>query len=105
MPAFLTHAIADSRQACVSVDSEVCGINLAPESGSSAVENSELSTWDRPALRILDAEVRLLCRPGAAPQTASSDDLYFQSQVLFYLADPSGRIRIACGSSATGSNS
>ena len=43
MPAFLTHAIADSRQACVSVDSEVCGINLAPESGSSAVENSELS--------------------------------------------------------------
>jgi hypothetical protein len=54
---------------------------------------------DRPVLRIFDPEVRLSHRPAAALQ-AASDDLYFQSQLLFYLADPSGRIpdrvRVQC---------
>jgi VWFA-related protein len=99
--ALLTHAITDSRQASVSVDSQVCGISVAPQSGPSAGANSHLPETgaDRPVLRTLDPEVRLSHRPGAALQ-AASDDLYFQSQLLFYLADPSGRIpdrvRVQC---------
>lgn len=102
MPAFVTHTISDARQASVSVDSEVCGINLATQSGPPATAKSDLSEIepDRPVLTILDPEVRLSRRPGATPQAAANDDLYFQSQVLFYLADPSGRIpdrvRIQC---------
>lgn len=97
----LAHAITNSRQASVGVDSEVCGINLAQQSGPSADAKFQLHEMgaDQQVLRIFDPEVRLAHRPGAASQ-AANDDLYFQSQLLFYLADPSGRIpdrvRVQC---------
>jgi len=51
-------------------------------------------------LTVLDPEVRIARRPGSAEeQGASADQPYFQSQVIFYLKDLSGRIprmRVQC---------
>jgi VWFA-related protein len=77
----------------VSVDTEACGITLAPEHRSSAQNSTETSNVS--VFHVADPEIRLSRRPASASTNAVSNDQddYFQSQVIFYLTDGSGAIR------------
>lgn len=92
---FVAHPAADQSHS-VSVDTEACGVVLAPESGN--VSGGNL-TADGSILAVLNPEIRLARRPGSGQQV-DSNDTYFQSQARFYLADPSGRVpwrlRVQC---------
>ena len=76
----------------VSVDTEACGITLAPEHRSSAQNSTETSNVA--VLHVDDPEIRLSRRPASASANVISNDGddYFQSQVIFYLSDGSGAI-------------
>ncbi|MFL6447550.1 MAG: VWA domain-containing protein [Bryobacteraceae bacterium] len=90
-PYFVTHPANQS----VSVDAEACGITLAPEHSAAAPQPSG-DIAGQQVLEVVDPEIRLLRRPvsGASTKLVSNDqDDYFQSQVVFYLVDPSGGIR------------
>jgi VWFA-related protein len=104
-PAFVVHKLENGNQ-LVNIDAEVCGIKLEPEAISSPHANVKSEPFSsltkEPELRVVDPEIRLARRPGSGrlePQ-AVSQDAYFQSQALFYLKDPSGRIpsriRVQC---------
>jgi len=94
----------ESGNRLVGIDAEVCGITADPE--TTAQLQPYLTTSPLPAssnervLTVLDPEVRIARRPGSAEeQGASADQPYFQSQVIFYLKDLSGRIprmRVQC---------
>jgi VWFA-related protein len=87
-PYFVTHPAAANQS--VSVDAEACGIMLAPEHNINVRGN----TSGERVLEVTDPEIRLLRRPGLSTKAVSNDqDGYFQSQVIFYLVDPSGSIR------------
>ena len=87
---FVTHAVSAANQS-VSVDAEACGIMLAPE--HNVVLQEHANTPGERVLQVADPEVRLLRRPGSSTKVVSNDqDGYFQSQVIFYLFDPSGGI-------------
>jgi VWFA-related protein len=94
-PYFVTHVVTGRNQS-VSVDSEACGIMLAPEhkvlNGTHAGTPAVL---DRPALEVVDPEIRVSRRPASGLQTKAGtedEDGYFQSQAIFYLVDRSGGI-------------
>ena len=93
-PGFVAHKAENgSRQ--VSIDAEVCGITIDPKGGSLSVQRSNV-----PALAVVDPEIRIARRPGAPQVPGGTDETYFQSQAIFYLADVSGRdtakIRVQC---------
>ncbi|HEY3458759.1 MAG TPA: VWA domain-containing protein [Bryobacteraceae bacterium] len=98
-PFFVTHRAEDRKQS-VNIDAEVCGVRLDPELSPSS--RSLFSSASEPALRVIDPEIRLARRPGSAhlAPSAVAQDTYFQSQALFFLKDPSGRIpsriRVQC---------
>jgi VWFA-related protein len=88
----------------VGIDSEVCGLALDPEAKSLAQHSGSRDSFSAPAnervLTVLDPEIRIARRPDSAQaQTDAPGQIYFQSQALFYLRDPSGRIpriRVQC---------
>lgn len=98
-PFFVTHKTENGKQS-VNIDAEVCGIRLDPDLSPSS--RSLSSPPSEPALRVTDPEIRLARRPGSAhlDPSAVAQDMYFQSQALFFLKDPSGRIpsriRVQC---------
>lgn len=104
-PSFIAHKIANGNQ-LLSIEAEVCGIKVDPEPGASPQHNTAsdpfLQLSKEPSLRVVDPEIRIARRPGSAQPNSSgaSEDSYFQSQALFYLKDPSGRIasriRVQC---------
>ena len=77
----------------VSVDTEACGITLAPDHRSSGQTPAEMANVA--VLQVIDPEIRLSRRPASASTNVVSNDQddYFQSQVIFYLTDGSGAIR------------
>lgn len=91
---FVAHA-ADGDHS-VSVDTEACGVALAP--GSSGLPEQK-PTSEGSFLAVLNPEIRVARRPGSGQQ-GDANDTYFQSQARFYLADPSGRVpwrlRVQC---------
>jgi VWFA-related protein len=101
-PTFVAHQATDKSHS-INVDTEACGVALAPENGGlpdhiTTAESPE-SAGTKSFLAVLNPEIRVSRRPGSGQQM-SSDDSYFQSQALFYLADPSGRVpwrlRVQC---------
>jgi VWFA-related protein len=89
----------------VGIDAEVCGIAVDPEGESlmepSGSRDSLSASANERVLTVLDPEIRIARRPDSAQtQTDAAGQIYFQSQALFYLRDPSGRIpsriRVQC---------
>jgi hypothetical protein len=88
----------------VGIDAEVCGITLDPE--TSSFQQSRITKDSSPTLpgerklTVLNPEIRIARRPGEKEMSGAAEDAYFQSQAIFYLKDPSGRIpsriRVQC---------
>jgi len=95
----------ENRSRLVGIDAEVCGISVDPE-GKSLVQpsgnrDSLSASANERVLTVVDPEIRIGRRPDSAQaQTDAAGQIYFQSQALFYLRDPSGRIpsriRVQC---------
>jgi VWFA-related protein len=87
---------ADKENQSVNIDAEVCGIKLDSEPNSLSQSSGES------VLSVIDPEIRLAKRPGQGQPAESGqvEEVYFQSQALFYLKDVSGRIpsriRVQC---------
>jgi hypothetical protein len=78
---------------------------IDPESNSPAQPSVNSDPFSASAseriLTVLDPEIRIARRPDSAKEQADgAEQLYFQSQVIFYLSDRSGRIpsriRVQC---------
>jgi VWFA-related protein len=93
-PSFVAHK-ADNGNRQVSIDAEICGITIDPRIRSLPVERTGV-----PAFVVVDPEIRIARRPGAPQISGGTEEAYFQSQAIFYLADVSGRnpakIRVQC---------
>jgi len=96
---------AENRSRMVGIDAEVCGIAVDPEAKSpvqpSVNSASRSTTANERVLTILDPEIRIARRPDSLQaQVDAAGQIYFQSQAIFYLSDPSGRIpsriRVQC---------
>jgi len=80
----------------VNIDAEVCGIKMDTEPSSFSQVPGES------VLSVIDPEIRLAKRPGQGQpaESGQGEEVYFQSQALFYLKDGSGRIpsriRVQC---------
>jgi VWFA-related protein len=104
-PGFVRHTARAGNQ-YVNIDAEVCGIRLDSETESTThvnVSNNSLPLFpNEPALRVFNPEIRLARRPGSRQPDDSNGtaEAYFQSQAVFTLRDPSGRIpsriRVQC---------
>jgi VWFA-related protein len=87
---------ADKENQSVNIDAEVCGIKIDSEPSSLSQSSGES------VLSVIDPEIRLARRPGQGQPAESGqvEEVYFQSQALFYLKDSSGRIpsriRVQC---------
>lgn len=95
-PSFITRKLGSGNR-LVNIDTEVCGITVDPETGSSRQSASS----GEHALTVLSPEIRIARRPGSTTNESDSQEkVYFQSQAIFYLKDPSGqipsRIRVQC---------
>jgi VWFA-related protein len=102
-PSFVLRPVRNGNES-VNIDAEVCGVRLDLDTRSTSQVNvsRDLMPSNEAALRVFDPEIRLARRPGST----QSDDLsgtaeaYFQSQAVFSLRDPSGRIasriRVQC---------
>jgi VWFA-related protein len=104
-PTFVRHAARNGNE-YVNIDAEVCGITLdsetrTPPQANVGADPFLLSPREQ-ALRVVNPEIRLARRPGALQQedAARTGEAYFQSQAVFSLRDPSGRIpsriRVQC---------
>jgi VWFA-related protein len=89
----------------VDIDAEVCGIRLDSEAKWApqiANNGPVLAISGAQPLIVLNPEIRLARRPGSGREDDSSGtaEAYFQSQAVFSLRDPSGRIpslvRVQC---------
>jgi VWFA-related protein len=89
----------------VGMDAEVCGITLDPEAKSAAQasvnSDSLAASASERMFTVLDPEIRIARRPNLVKEQADGgEQVYFQSQVIFYLKDQSGRIpsriRVQC---------
>jgi VWFA-related protein len=102
-PSFIAHTANKGHQ-LVNIDAEVCGITVVTETSSLPQPNvagdPPLKLSSEPVLRVVNPEIRLARRPGSAQPDGAAQDAYFQSQAIFYLNDPSGRIpsriRVQC---------
>jgi VWFA-related protein len=102
-PSFIAH-MANKGHQFVNIDAEVCGITVDNETSSlgqpNVAGNPPLKFSSEPVLRVVNPEIRLARRPGSAQPDGAAQDAYFQSQAIFYLKDPSGRIasriRVQC---------
>jgi hypothetical protein len=103
-PTFFAHRVENGNR-LVGIDAEVCGITVDPETKSLSLpfvtsDPSPASSNER-VLTVLDPEIRIARRPGSAQEpSGAAEHAYFQSQVMFYLRDRSGRIplriRVQC---------
>jgi len=104
-PTFVVHT-ARSGNEYVNIDAEVCGIRLELDARSASQANVASDPFLRipneEALRVVSPEIRLARRPGSSKQDdpGGVGEAYFQSQAVFSLRDPSGRIpsriRVQC---------
>jgi VWFA-related protein len=103
-PSLLARRVENGNR-MVGLDAEVCGIALDPETSSSPqpfiTSRSVLTSSHDRLLTVLDPEIRIARRPGSAPErSGTAEQVYFQSQAIFYLKDRSGqipsRIRVQC---------
>jgi hypothetical protein len=99
-PRFIARKAGNSNR-LVDIDAEVCGITLDPETSlqSRITSDSSALSGER-KLTVLNPEIRIARRPGEKETSGAAEDAYFQSQAIFYLKDPSGRIpsriRVQC---------
>jgi VWFA-related protein len=93
---FSTRSASDGTPS-VNIDSEACGITLAPEHSVASLDSVDSRTiLDHPLLQVTDPVIRVSRRPtsGTPGNLVPNDrDDYFLSQAIFYLVDRSGGIR------------
>jgi VWFA-related protein len=103
-PSLFTHRVENGNR-LVGIDAEVCGITVDSETKSLSLpfitsDPFPASSNER-VLTVLDPEIRIARRPGSAQEpSGAAEQAYFQSQAIFCLRDPSGRIplriRVQC---------
>src|SRR5258706_12279412 len=101
-PGFIARRVG-AKNRLVSIDAEVCGITVNPETSSlpqpGVTSHPSLTSSNERALTVADPEIRISRKPGSA-QDVPAENAYFQSQAIFYLEDHSGRIpsriRVQC---------
>jgi hypothetical protein len=95
----------ESGNRLVGIDAEVCGIMVDSEARTPvqppARSDSVPASASERILTVLDPEIRIARRPDSArEQSDGAEQIYFQSQAIFYLIDRSGRIpsriRVQC---------
>jgi VWFA-related protein len=102
-PSFVLRSVRNGSES-VNIDAEVCGVRLDLDTKSASQVNvsSDVMPANEAALRVFNPEIRLARRPGSAQpdDSGGSAEAYFQSQAVFSLRDPSGRIasriRVQC---------
>jgi len=102
-PTFVVHPATD-KSYLINLDTEACGVAVAANQGSApglnlTADPPENASSAKASFAVVNPEIRVAPRAGSGKQI-SSEDTYFQSQALFYLSDPSGRIssklRVQC---------